>query len=335
MSNKQLKLSGIRILIIDADVVFAKRMETYFCRLGASVTLIHDGYQVVSACDWANPDIIFVDFDASDDASEKLLAYLSEGPWACIAMSLKSDLKLIRSALQLGAVDFLIKAGCEFDQIADIILSSIRKLPQLKEDYQRAELQEHFSFLKENDLAASQLFMRMLPESGMQLGNYLYIYQLKGSSLLPLVANLDETHCAIVVIDFGLLTSEMSIAAVILHSLLQDAWRVYQQYGELLAIQPAKLMDQINTILLSSQLSEPIGMFYCVVNHQQVQAVNAGIIDLPEPFHQADMGLGVFHGATYRVKHQEAHPQGLYFSLANQLGDRLSFKLCPLNEPVL
>ncbi|CAG8998356.1 MAG: Regulator of RpoS [Candidatus Celerinatantimonas neptuna] len=331
MSNKQL-LHDISVLIIDGDLVSGRRMEMVLSRHGASVRLVADGYQMVDACSHYKPDVIFIELHHIGQNGFELIEQLSNGPWACIAMSSRSDLDDIRKSLRFGACDFLLKPINDFDLLVDVILTNLQQLPQVEEDFQRAQLQEHFEFLKCNDLAASQLLAQMLPESGLKVGNYFCMYQLKGNTILPLVDVLDEFHTVVAIIDFGLLGNEVSVAAVILHSLLQEAWSLYRNEGDLLAIQPALMMQQLNEMVIAADLRHPIGMVYTVISPTTIKAVNAGILDLHSQFKHTEFGLGLVNEARYSAQKMEMDDRGFHLSMSNQSGDRLTLKLSPLND---
>ncbi|MFM2485128.1 hypothetical protein [Celerinatantimonas yamalensis] len=325
-------LDSVRVLVIDSDNVFGRQLETFLSRQSASVLLITDGYQVDNACIHFHPDVVFAAIGANGDGLDMLIR-LGQGPWACIALVPYGSMDIIRQALRLGASDCIIKTGCEFNSFIDIILSNIQQQPLIEEDCQRAELRQHFEFLRENDIAASQLMAQMLPDSGTLVGNYLYIYQLTGKTILPMVSALDDEHIAVAVIDFGLLGREISIAAVILHSLLQEAWRSYTQDGDSLSIDPEQLVAQLNQMIIDAGLKFPIGMFYGILGQQTVHVVNAGLLNIGEPFNDVGIGLGVLTGAGYSQRILPLEPQGLYLSFSNPTGDRLSLKLLPLMVP--
>lgn len=331
MSSKQL-LHDISVLIIDGDRVSGRRMETVLGRHGASVQLVSDGYQMVEACNHDKPDVIFIELHHIGQNGFELIEQLSNGPWACIAMSSRSDLDDIRKSLRLGACDFLLKPINDYDLLVDVILTNLQHLPHVEDDYERAQLQEHFEFLKCNDLAASQLLAQMLPEPGLRVGNYLCMYQLKGNTILPLVNALDDSHTAIAVIDFGLLGNEVSVAAVILHSLLQEAWSLYRNEGDLLAIQPALMMQQLNEMVIASELRHPIGMVYTVISPTTIKAVNAGILDLHSQFEHTEFGLGLVNEVRYSAQKIAIDDRGFHLSMSNQSGDRLNLKLSPLSD---
>ena len=250
-------------------------------------------------------------------------------------MSEQNNLELIRSALNNGALDFVFKIGCDYEQLPNIILSSLQQKMKVEENEQRAELRQHFEFLQTNDVAASQLLMQMLPESGILLGRYLYTYQLQGSSILPLVMDLDEHYSVVVIADLGLLGEQVSVAAVILNSLLKAAWHAYQQKNDLTAIEPHLMMEQLNNAFIDSQLRQSVEVFYSVWYHGKQcwgRGVNAGLLELESPFKQVELGIGLFKPISYLSETRPVTPSGIYFSFHNHVGDRLTMKLMLTDE---
>ncbi|MFM2482664.1 response regulator [Celerinatantimonas sp. YJH-8] len=329
--NKQWLLSDINVLIIDEEDVFVRRLETYLSRQGATVTLIHDGYQVMEACLYDNPDVVFIDLSLSNRDGIELIRFLGQGPWACIAMSSHSNLDEIRQALRLGACDFLLKPFFDFEILGSVIQTNIQQLPRVKEQQQIAQLQEHFDFFKSHDVAASQLLAQMLPESGQQIGKFLYIHQLKGSTILPLVGGLDDVYTAVAIIDFSLSGSEVAVAAVILNSLLQQAWNAYRCEHDPLAITPHLLMKHLNEMICRAGVKASIGMVYAVLDHENIYSVNAGVLDIKPPFIRSEFGLGLIEHVNYSTHSEKLDSRGFHVSLSNQSGDRLSLKLSPMS----
>lgn len=323
-------LSDVNILIVDDDEVFSRRLETYLSRQGANVSVLKDGYQVMEACLYGKPNVIFVDLALSSRDGLELIKFLGEGPWVSIAMSARSNLDEIRQALRFGACDFLLKPFFDFELLVEIIQTNIAQLPQVKDDLQRAQLQEHFDFYKGNDVAASQLLAQMLPISGQQVGRFLYLHQLTGGTILPVVASLDEHRTALAIIDFSLSGDEIAVAAVVLHSLLQQAWTAYQSHEDSSAAHPHILMGQLNELVHQSGIHVPIGMAYMVFEQQTIYSVNAGLLDIQPAFPRPDVGLGMVEHVNYATQSGKLDPHGFHILLVNQSGDRLSLKLSPM-----
>jgi DNA-binding response OmpR family regulator len=335
-SNRQQPLDGLAILVVEDEAVFRHQLVAFLRRQGAKVDSAENGSIAVDYCRAHSPDVILMDIVMPELDGIGLLKVIGDGPWAIIVVSGKGKYKHLQQALTLGACDYLIKPVVHFDQLIDTILTNCALLPDVKAQHEQAELERHFNELRANDIESTRLLEQLVPEKTVIIANYLLLHRRQGSSLVPLHFQINPDVFSVVLIDLGLLGDDTSVAAIILHSMLDEAWNNAQTQVNSLALEPASMLRYLNEIISVSGLQGSIGMIYGVVEGRTLTYSNAGVLDVPTQLRgrQPSLALGLSEIASYQTEQIDIDELGVHFSFQNLVGDRISFKILPLGDEV-
>lgn len=337
MASERLKpLDGLVILVVEDEAVFRQQMVAFLSQQGASVDSVENGALAVDYCQSHTPDIVVMDIVMPELDGIGLLEQIGDGPWAIIVVSGKGKYKHLQQALSLGACDYIIKPVVRFDQLTDTILTNLALLPDVKAQQEHAELERHIDALRHDDIESSRLLEQLMPEKTSIIANYLLLYRTQGTTLFPLIRSLDDECFYVAVVDLGLLGHDMTVAAVILNSLIEEAWHNKEVNDDDLALQPANMLNYLNDVISSADLQGSIGMLYGYVEGDKFSYANAGLLDVSAPFTEGvpGMALGMAEKASYNNYWLMIDELGINLRFKNIVGDRINFKILPLGDEV-
>lgn len=132
MSNNQ--LNKIKILIVEDDLFLAQLLTDHFKKAGFNFDLVVDGERGLAKARAEHFNLILLDLVLPGMDGYEVLEQLKKDPaTASIPVLILSNLGLkeeIERGLRLGAIDFLVKARWDLDEIVDKIKQILKRSNQ-------------------------------------------------------------------------------------------------------------------------------------------------------------------------------------------------------------
>lgn len=154
--------AGLRILVVEDEVVFRHSLVNYLEHDGACVFQAEDGIEGLSAAALYHPDVVLCDLNMPNMDGHEVIACLSARypHTPVIVISAQSKMEAVERALRAGARDFLLKPISDFGQVR----RSIEQCLAANHGYgQQLELMDHMDFFREHDKAATRLLAWLKP----------------------------------------------------------------------------------------------------------------------------------------------------------------------------
>ncbi|GGA98764.1 response regulator [Agarivorans gilvus] len=324
-------LHGVSILVVEDEVVFRQQLLAFLIQQGAMVGAVGDGEAALEAIGQQHYDIILMDLIMPKMGGVELLENLAHFSGTVVVISGKSTMADLRQVMALGASDFLVKPITDFKEITNTILTNLSMAEEHNLQMEFSEFSEHKAHFKANDVQASLVLQEIMPEPTQELMGYFCHYRLKGQSLFPILKQIDANHVAFLVVDICLMGDEGVIAAVIINGFFQDMWNRLS-INDPSSLQPSQALSSLNKILNAADLRAPVGCLYGVIKDDCVSFANAGLLDVPAPFDQAQPGLALGLNASAHYLECLVRLSEIGFSLRfkNLVDDCISLKLFPV-----
>lgn len=185
------------ILIVDDEALIRRGLESLIpwerlnCSLADQASNGAEGLEKIRRY---HPDIVFTDIKMPQMDGLQMIekALLEPDPPLFIILSAYNDFELVRSAMRLGAIDYLIKLNLEENELVSLIQSAQKMLSKRPKRLQPPSHSEDFkrNFIKEmlQMNADKSLFAKQLPENFALNDNCFYrilCFSLKDPEAVP------------------------------------------------------------------------------------------------------------------------------------------------------
>lgn len=331
-------VSGNSILIIDDEEVFSKQLSTLLHSLGLEVTRVENAQQALDKIANTKFDLILCDIVMPElDGIAFLKAFREQDRATPVVMiSGHNDMRKVDSALKLGASDYLMKPIRDVQDFKSNILSyfSVPELDQVgRSGLLQDNLAEHLGHYRANDMAASRLLTDLLPETPQMIANFHVYYRRRGVHIVPEFLSIKDGRFCLFAFDLSGLAQDASVAGVIVKSLINEAYRRYNQGRDKVITCPDKFCASVNRQLWRAHIKAPIPFFHLVSDEvgTQFEFCNAGFVELSGTLaahsKAVAMPLGTSELSKYQLQKLNLKEPIADFGLGNLHGERLYFKL--------
>ncbi|MGI5948363.1 MAG: response regulator [Lachnospiraceae bacterium] len=244
------------ILIVDDESLIRRGLESMIpwerldCRLVDQASNGEDGLHKIRQY---HPDIVFTDIKMPKMDGLQMIEEAIKEPEHPIFIILSgyNDFELVRSAMRLGAIDYLIKLNLDEDELVSLIQSAQSMLlqrpgrqssPSRSEDFKKGFIKEMLKLNPDKDL-----FTRQLPENFSLKDNCFYrvlYFSLNDQESAPQLDEFSQNFLDSLCIEQFPERTDISV-----HRLTPDAMILYVEYRDVMS--PDILLKKCQTILNS------------------------------------------------------------------------------------
>ncbi|RUO32825.1 response regulator [Aliidiomarina sanyensis] len=314
-----------KVLIIEDDPVYGDMLNRYLLDRGFETSLAQTGHQAMESLPKVRPDIVLCDLNLPDISGllvlERLLA--SSDPAPVIVISASDDMKDIREAVRLGAVDYLVKPVRQLDVLEYAIENCLTR-SSLEEsfEHERWELDDHLDVLFQDHAVVERLTEDLVPHDFIDVGRFHINHQLHrddGEKLWIDYYRLPNEKAVMVMAHAQALAGQNVVSLLVLKTLFNPFLRSAMAGEHNVLMHPHHLLSRLNAELCHSRIRTAFDMVVVWIDAAANTAFwsLAGEKILLSHEGKADLALGIWNNATYRVHQSELREEGFYLACLN------------------
>jgi serine phosphatase RsbU (regulator of sigma subunit) len=271
------------ILLLEHDKAIADEIADRLAALGFYVEIVSEVDPSLEGDIDEDVDVVICDIDMPGISWDAVWEVLSERPLeiAAIMLSASSDVVQVMTALRLGFSDYFLTPIDDWDALFKCVdrCMSQRMLRRENAAYRKqlevanAELRGNVQMLEQDQQAGRHVQMRMLPQSPLLLGDYMFSHSVIPSLYLSgdftdyfLVG---DRHASFVIADVSGHGSSSAFVTVLLKHLFARKRSDYIHRDDPTIMSPVAMLERVNRDMLALA----IGKFATLV---------VGLIDLEE-----------------------------------------------------
>ena len=320
--------TALSILVIDDEAGIRESIGAYLEDSGYLILEAENGRAGIEKVRQETPDLVLTDLQMPEMDGLEVLAVMAEdyAEIPIIIVSGQGELKDAIQALKLGAWDYLTKPLQDMAVLEHAVKRSLERARLLREnlEYQQrledtvARLRESLDTLQEDEEAGRRIQFQLLPEDGLSYGPCRFQRLLLPSASLSGdfvdYFRIDSNHLGFYLADVSGHGLPSALITVILQNsmshYLMDCW---QQKSRLI-LDPAAVLQELNTILLNNVLEKYLTMFYGIIDLEAnvLRFANGGQFPFPILFDgeaaisigNKSKPVGLFSAAQYRMEEQ-------------------------------
>lgn len=296
-SDPALRLAAATLLTIDDDAIVRDSIVSYLEDSGFTVHSAASGAEGLRLFRAHAPAVVICDLRMPDLDGLRVLAELTrESPATpIIVMSGAGVMHDVVEALRLGACDYLVKPILDLAVLEHAIRAALRRVhlelenARYQEELELAnrELASHLAVLRADHEAGRRAQIQLLPEPESRFGSYHFSHTILPSLYLSGdfldYFEIDERYIGFYLADVSGHGAASAFVTMMLKSLMNQPLRAYRSRGETLILEPAALLEWLNTEVLQANLGKYLTLFYAVLDRQEhrLQFANAGHFPRP------------------------------------------------------
>lgn len=290
-------LTGATLLTIDDDAIVRDSIVSYLEDSGFTVLSAASGAEGLRLFREHRPAVVVCDLRMPDLDGLRVLATLTEESPSTpiIVMSGAGVMHDVVEALRLGACDYLVKPILDLAVLEHAIRAALRRvhLEQENARYQEElelanrELASHLAVLRADHEAGRRAQIQLLPEPESRFGAYHFSHTILPSLYLSGdfldYFEIDERYIGLYLADVSGHGAASAFVTMMLKSLMNQPLRGYRRRGETLILEPAALLEWLNTEVLQANLGKYLTLFYAVLDRQEHRLHFANAGHFPRP----------------------------------------------------
>jgi len=272
-----------KVLLLENDPTTADALADRLAERGFYVEIVSEVDPVLDVDIDDDVDVVLCDIDMPGIDWEAVFEMLTERQLeiSAIMLSSQGDVVDVLTALRLGFSDFFLKPLDDWDALLSSVERCARRSALRRENlaYRKelegtnVELRGTVQVLEQDQQAGRHVQMRMLPESPMQIGNYIFSHSVIPSLYLSGdytdYFRVGDGHAVFVIADVSGHGSSSAFVTVMLKHLFARKRSDYLHRDDPMILQPVSMLQCANLDLLELG----IGKFATVI---------MGVIDLQE-----------------------------------------------------
>jgi len=271
---------GAKILTIEDDAALRQNIVDYLDDAGFEVIAAENGKIGLELFRKEKPDLVLTDIQMPELSGLEVLSKVAKesSQTPVIVMSEAGDTKGVIEALRLGSWDYLSKpfasltvmehAVCKALERSRLVEENRRYRIQLEEANQA--LKKSLGILEEDQEAGRSVQMRLLPEQGLRVGDYLFSHGVIPSLYLSGdfvdYFRLDEKQFGFYIADVSGHGASSAFVTVLLKGLVAQFVNRYQTEKDPLILQPDNLLSRLSAEIYAAKLGKYLTMVYGVIN---------------------------------------------------------------------
>lgn len=281
--NTDHRQPSISVLAIDDDDAVRESIVACLEDNGYRVFEARNGKEGIDAFRLHKPDVILCDLRMPDiDGLEVLEIVTRESPRTpIIVISGAGLIQDVVEALRLGAWDYLVKPIPDLTMLEHAVKSVLRRshLEQENNQYREEldtinrELESNLLRLQEDTELGKQAQLQLLPEPSGRYGEYQFSHTVIPSlylsgDFLDYFA-IDDRYLGFYIADVSGHGSSSAFVTMMLKSFINQPLRQYRIYKQQTILDPATVLQNLNTEVLQANLGKYLTMFYAVVDRER------------------------------------------------------------------
>ena len=313
---------GRKILIVENDAVYANLLSNYLLDRSFDVYTASSGKAALASMGQIKPNVVLCDLHLPDISGLKILESILQSSDAVpvIVISASDDMRDIREAVRLGAVDYLVKPVQQLDALEFAIENCLTR-NTLEESYEheRWELDDHLDVLFQNDSIIERLTQDLVPhehlyvqdvrvdhEFGLNDGDKLWIdyYRLAPNQVIMLIARAQAV------------AGQDLLALLVLKTMFNPILRSGLSGNMQLLSNPNQLITRLNNELCHSRIRAAFDLV-CVwidTKTKEVRWSQAGDKIMLSHEAKPDLAMGIWEKATYKMQKTQLDRAGFYLA---------------------
>lgn len=311
-----------KILIVEDDPVYANLLSNYLLDRSFDVYTAGTGEAALANMGQIKPNVVICDLNLPDISGLKILESILQSPDAVpvIVISASDDMRDIREAIRLGAVDYLVKPVQQLDALEFAIENCLtRNTLEDNYEHERWELDDHLDVLFQNDSIIERLTQDLVPhehlyvqdvrvdhEFGINDGDKLWIdyYRLAPNQVIMLMARAQAA------------AGQDIVALLLLKTMFNPILRSGLSGNMQLLSNPNELLARLNNELCHSRMEAAFDLVCVWLNTKtkEVRWSQAG--DKIMLCHEAkpDLAMGIWEKASYNMHKTQLDRAGFYLA---------------------
>jgi sigma-B regulation protein RsbU (phosphoserine phosphatase) len=314
------------ILIIEDDPNVRESVAAYLEDSGYRILEAGNGREGMELVESHRPDLVLTDLKMPVMGGLAVLAAMAAdfGEIPVIIVSGQGELTDAIQSLKLGAWDYLAKPILDMAALEHAVQRSLERAELLRQnrEYQArleetvARLRQILGTLREDEEAGRRIQFQLLPEERLQLGPVMFQRLLLPSASLSGdfvdYFRIDSRYLGFYLADVAGHGVSSALVTVILQNSMSHYLMARWQERSDLILDPGGVLEELNRILLGSNLDKHLTMFYGILDLESsvLRFANAGQFPLPILYDgerarclgSDSMPVGLFRDAGYRVE---------------------------------
>ena len=264
------------ILLIEDDPVFRRLVVAYLELWGARVIEAEEGDEGIGLAGKQAPDLVLINLLLVAPSGLEVIACLKQRHPTIPVIAVSARLKMadVARALRAGAEDYLIKPIRNWRQVFDVMAACLGSNPRRILD----ELDEHLTFFRRDDVAASRLSRGLCQLPVRNLGPWQLSWRQSSPWLLAEYIRLDQ-DLLLLLAEFDPLSRDTPVVMALMSFLLHEPLRQYQNQPGSLLNNPGRTLEYINRLILDTGLDcrVNLALFRLQANSNRVMMANGGM----------------------------------------------------------
>lgn len=313
---------GRKVLIVEDDQVYANLLANYLVERSFDVMVADTGAGALARIAEQPPNVVLCDLKLPDISGLAILEKILQSPDAVpvIVISASDDMRDIREAVRLGAVDYLVKPVQQLD-VLEFAIENCLTRSSIERTYEREhwELDNHLEILFQDDAVIARLSQDLEPHEDLFVQNvrvdhelgerdndrtWIDYYRLGPNQLIMLMARAQA------------LAGQDMLALLVLKTMFNPILRTGLSGNMQLLSNPQQLLTRLNNELSYSRIKAAFDLVCVWVNTEskEVRWAQAGDKIMLSHESQPDLAMGIWSKASYKLNKTQLDRAGFYLA---------------------
>ena len=261
------------VLTIDDEQSVRTALSVFLSGLGYEVLEAENGREGMDQFDANKPDIVLVDLQMPVMSGFEVLEHLSEESpeTPVVVVSGTNSIDDVVEALHLGAWDYIIKP-IQSIAVLNHVIENVLDRAQLKKQNQTYQhnLEQAYDKMKYDLEMGRNIQMKLLPSNNVIIGDFIFKRQVLPSMYLSGdfvdYFNIGDGHIGLYMADVSGHGVPSALITVLLKSFMDKHIENYHNHESEVILQPANLLEELNSELLNEGLERFITLFYGIID---------------------------------------------------------------------
>ncbi|WP_194756932.1 response regulator [Aliidiomarina indica] len=314
-----------KILIIEDDPIYSDLLNQYLTGRGFVTSIATSGNQALDLMHEVHPHVVLCDLNLPDISGLKVLEKILVEPDAApvIVISASDDMKDIREAVRLGAVDYLVKPVKQLDVLEYAIENCLTRA-SLEDsfEHERWELDDHLDVLFQDNAVVERLTQDLVPHDFLNVGKFQIKHKLgvdDGEKVWIDYYRLPNEKVVMILAHANALSGQDVVSLLVLKSLFNPFLRAAMSEEHNVLMYPHHLLARLNTELCHSRIRSAFDMTAVWLDAAtgDVLWCQAGDKIMLSHDGKPDLALGIWNNASYRVHQANIANEPFYMACLN------------------
>ncbi|EGN74667.1 response regulator with CheY-like receiver [Idiomarina sp. A28L] len=314
-----------KILIIEDDPIYASLLTNYLLDRGFDVFNATTGKEAIESLSKVKPNVVLCDLELPDISGLTILENILKSVDAVpvIVISASDDLRDIRAAVRLGAVDYLVKPVQQLDVLEYAIENCLtRKNLEISYEQERWELDHHLDVIFNDHSMVSRLAQDLAPHEHLRVGPVLVDHELGLNDCEKVWIDyyrLPDNQIIMLLARAQAMTGQDVVALLVLKTLFNPILRSGLSGNMQLLRNPNLLLSRLNNELCHSRIRAAFDVVCASINPEtkEIRWSQAGDKIMLSHEGHPDLAMGIWAKASYRCHTTELDRSGFYIACDN------------------